>query len=122
MRPGETDRELGVEASGAPPVPITACTPVPTTAAEIPAGWSIAPAIKVEDSTSLPPSENPNRLGVFNQFQVGLKPSPLDVQDIYIESLRRLGLDPHDHDIRFVEPTVTDRVKSSSCSDACSRN
>jgi glycyl-tRNA synthetase alpha chain len=47
--------------------------------------------------------ENPNRLGVFNQFQVGLKPSPIDVQDVYLESLRHLGLDPHEHDIRFVE-------------------
>ena len=47
--------------------------------------------------------ENPNRLGAYYQFQVGLKPSPLDVQDLYLESLRRLGLDPHDHDIRFVE-------------------
>jgi glycyl-tRNA synthetase alpha chain len=47
--------------------------------------------------------ENPNRLGAYYQFQVGLKPAPVDVQDRYLESLRRLGLDPHDHDIRFVE-------------------
>ncbi len=47
--------------------------------------------------------ENPNRLGAYYQFQVGLKPAPVDVQDIYLESLRRLGLDPLDHDIRFVE-------------------
>ncbi len=47
--------------------------------------------------------ENPNRLGAYYQFQVGLKPAPVDVQDLYVESLRRLGLDPHDHDIRFVE-------------------
>jgi glycyl-tRNA synthetase alpha chain len=47
--------------------------------------------------------ENPNRLGAYYQFQVGLKPAPVDVQDLYLESLRRLGLDPHDHDIRFVE-------------------
>ena len=47
--------------------------------------------------------ENPNRLGSFYQFQVGLKPAPVDVQDLYIESLRRLGLDPHEHDIRFIE-------------------
>ncbi len=47
--------------------------------------------------------ENPNRLGAYYQFQVGLKPAPLDVQDLYLESLRALGLDPHDHDIRFVE-------------------
>jgi glycyl-tRNA synthetase alpha chain len=47
--------------------------------------------------------ENPNRLGAYYQFQVGLKPAPLDVQDIYLQSLRELGLDPHDHDLRFVE-------------------
>ena len=47
--------------------------------------------------------ENPNRLGAYFQFQVGLKPSPLEVQDLYIESLRRIGLDPLDHDVRFVE-------------------
>jgi glycyl-tRNA synthetase alpha chain len=47
--------------------------------------------------------ENPNRLGGYFQFQVGLKPSPPNVQELYLESLRRIGLDPHDHDIRFVE-------------------
>ncbi len=47
--------------------------------------------------------ENPNRLGAFHQFQVGLKPSPLDVQELYLESLKHVGLDPLDHDIRFVE-------------------
>ncbi len=47
--------------------------------------------------------ENPNRLGAYYQYQVGLKPSPSNVQDLYLESLRRLGLDPHEHDIRFVE-------------------
>ena len=38
--------------------------------------------------------ENPNRAGAYYQFQVGLKPSPLDVQDLYLESLRALGIDP----------------------------
>jgi len=47
--------------------------------------------------------ENPNRLGAYYQFQVGLKPSPLEVQELYLRSLQRLGLDPHDHDFRFVE-------------------
>ncbi len=47
--------------------------------------------------------ENPNRLGAYYQFQVGLKPAPLDIQDLYLASLRRIGLDPGDHDIRFVE-------------------
>jgi glycyl-tRNA synthetase alpha chain len=47
--------------------------------------------------------DNPNRLGGYYQFQVGLKPAPIDVQDLYLESLRRIGLDPQAHDIRFVE-------------------
>ena len=47
--------------------------------------------------------ENPNRLFQHHQYQVILKPSPDDVQDIYIESLRSIGIDPARHDIRFVE-------------------
>src|SRR6058998_3325266 len=47
--------------------------------------------------------ENPNRMGGYYQFQVGLKPSPLHVQELYLDSLRSIGLDPAVHDIRFVE-------------------
>jgi glycyl-tRNA synthetase alpha chain len=47
--------------------------------------------------------ENPYRLGRYYQYQVVLKPSPDDVQEVYIESLRALGFDPREHDIRFVE-------------------
>ncbi len=47
--------------------------------------------------------ENPNRLGKYFQFQVLLKPSPLSIQDLYLDSLRALDLDPLEHDIRFVE-------------------
>ncbi len=47
--------------------------------------------------------ENPNRLQHYYQFQVILKPSPLDVLELYVDSLRALGVDPLDHDIRFVE-------------------
>ncbi len=47
--------------------------------------------------------ENPNRLQHYYQFQVVLKPSPLEIQDIYLDSLRHLGIDPAIHDIRFVE-------------------
>jgi glycyl-tRNA synthetase alpha chain len=47
--------------------------------------------------------ENPNRTQQFHQFQVILKPSPLDIQDLYLESLRALGTDPLKHDVRFVE-------------------
>jgi len=47
--------------------------------------------------------ENPNRLQHYYQFQVAIKPSPLDIQELYLESLKMLGIDPLVHDIRFVE-------------------
>ncbi len=47
--------------------------------------------------------ENPNRLYQHHQFQVVLKPSPHDIQEIYLDSLRAIGIDPMRHDIRFVE-------------------
>jgi glycyl-tRNA synthetase alpha chain len=47
--------------------------------------------------------DNPNRLQHYYQYQVALKPSPPDIQDIYLESLKNLGIDPKEHDIRFVE-------------------
>ncbi|MFH1059088.1 MAG: glycine--tRNA ligase subunit alpha [Pseudomonadota bacterium] len=55
--------------------------------------------------------ENPNRLQHYYQYQVIMKPSPLNVQELYLDSLKALGIDPLEHDIRFVEddwesPTV----------------
>ena len=47
--------------------------------------------------------ENPNRLQHYYQFQVILKPSPPDIQAFYLESLNAIGIDPKNHDIRFVE-------------------
>ncbi len=47
--------------------------------------------------------ENPNRLQHYYQFQVILKPSPDDVQEVYLDSLKEIGIDPSRHDIRFVE-------------------
>lgn len=47
--------------------------------------------------------ENPNRLQHYYQFQVVMKPSPADFQDRYLDSLQSLGLDPLEHDVRFVE-------------------
>jgi glycyl-tRNA synthetase alpha chain len=47
--------------------------------------------------------ENPNRLQHYYQFQVLLKPSPQDSQELYLGSLKAIGLDPLEHDIRFVE-------------------
>jgi glycyl-tRNA synthetase alpha chain len=64
-----------------------------------PEPWNVA---YVEPSRR-PAGENPNRLFQHHQFQVILKPSPPDVQDQYLGSLRAIGIDPRDHDIRFVE-------------------
>jgi glycyl-tRNA synthetase alpha chain len=55
--------------------------------------------------------ENPNRLQHYYQFQVLLKPSPDDVLDLYFDSLRAIGIEPKEHDVRLVEddwenPTV----------------
>lgn len=47
--------------------------------------------------------ENPNRLQHYYQYQVILKPSPANIQELYLESLKTLGIDPLKHDIRFVE-------------------
>ncbi len=47
--------------------------------------------------------ENPNRLQHYYQFQVILKPAPENIQDLYLQSLVTLGIDPEKHDIRFVE-------------------
>ncbi|WP_028840611.1 glycine--tRNA ligase subunit alpha [Thermodesulfobacterium hveragerdense] len=47
--------------------------------------------------------ENPNRLQHYYQYQVIIKPSPDNIQDLYLESLQALGIDPKEHDIRFVE-------------------
>ena len=47
--------------------------------------------------------ENPNRLQHYYQYQVALKPSPANIQELYLESLVAIGVDPKVHDIRFVE-------------------
>jgi glycyl-tRNA synthetase alpha chain len=65
--------------------------------------WRVAyvePSIRPKDGRY---AENPYRLGHYYQYQVVLKPSPDDVQEIYLESLRAIGIDPARHDTRFVE-------------------
>ncbi len=47
--------------------------------------------------------ENPNRLQHYYQYQVIVQPAPEDIQELYIDSLKALGIDPAEHDIRFVE-------------------
>ena len=52
--------------------------------------------------------ENPNRFQHYYQYQVLIKPSPDNIQDIYLDSLRDLGIQPEEHDIRFVEDNWED--------------
>ncbi|HEX6530327.1 MAG TPA: glycine--tRNA ligase subunit alpha, partial [Burkholderiales bacterium] len=47
--------------------------------------------------------DNPNRLQHYYQYQVVLKPSPSNIQELYLDSLKELGVNPLEHDIRFVE-------------------
>ncbi len=68
-----------------------------------PEPWSVAYVEPSRRPTDGRYGENPNRLGHYYQYQVIIKPSPIDIQDIYLRSLKALGLDPLDHDIRFVE-------------------
>ena len=68
-----------------------------------PEPWNVAYVQPSRRPTDGRYGENPNRLQHYYQYQVILKPSPMDVQDQYLESLRVLGIDPLEHDIRFVE-------------------
>jgi len=68
-----------------------------------PEPWSVAYVEPSRRPTDGRYGENPNRLGHYYQYQVIIKPSPIDIQEIYLESLKALGIDPLDHDIRFVE-------------------
>ena len=68
-----------------------------------PEPWKVAYVEPSRRPTDGRYGENPNRLQHYYQYQVILKPSPLDVQDQYLESLYDLGIDPLKHDIRFVE-------------------
>ncbi len=77
----------------------------PATALRVlgPEPWRVAyvePSVRPDDGRY---GENPNRLQMHYQFQVILKPDPGNPQEIYLESLKALGVDPRQHDIRFVE-------------------
>jgi glycyl-tRNA synthetase len=68
-----------------------------------PEPWNVAyvePSIRPDDGRY---GENPNRFQQHYQFQVILKPDPGDPQEIYLDSLKAIGIDPRQHDIRFVE-------------------
>jgi glycyl-tRNA synthetase alpha chain len=68
-----------------------------------PEGWNTAYVQPCRRPTDGRYGENPNRLQHYYQFQVIMKPSPLNIQELYLDSLRMLGIDPTVHDIRFVE-------------------
>src|SRR3972149_6854391 len=68
-----------------------------------PEPWNVAyvePSVRPDDGRY---GENPNRFQQHTQFQVILKPDPTNPQEIYLESLKAIGIDPRQHDIRFVE-------------------
>ena len=76
-----------------------------------PESWNVAYVEPSRRPTDGRYGENPNRLQHYYQYQVIMKPSPMNIQDLYLDSLRSFGIDPLDHDIRFVEddwesPTV----------------
>jgi glycyl-tRNA synthetase alpha chain len=68
-----------------------------------PEPWNVAYVEPSRRPTDGRYGENPNRLQHYYQYQVIMKPSPLDIQDLYLKSLKSFGIDPLDHDIRFVE-------------------
>lgn len=68
-----------------------------------PEPWNVAYVEPSRRPTDGRYGENPNRLQHYYQFQVIMKPSPENIQDLYLQSLQRFGIDPLAHDIRFVE-------------------
>ncbi|NOQ51244.1 MAG: glycine--tRNA ligase subunit alpha [Desulfuromonadaceae bacterium] len=68
-----------------------------------PEPWNVAYVEPSRRPTDGRYGENPNRLQHYYQFQVILKPSPQNIQDLYLDSLKSFGIDPNAHDIRFVE-------------------
>lgn len=68
-----------------------------------PEPWNVAYVEPCRRPTDGRYGENPNRLQHYFQYQVILKPSPDNVQELYLESLELIGINPREHDIRFVE-------------------
>jgi glycyl-tRNA synthetase alpha chain len=68
-----------------------------------PEPWNVAYVEPSRRPTDGRYGENPNRLQHYYQFQVLLKPSPMNIQELYLNSLKSFGIDPAKHDIRFVE-------------------
>ncbi|MCU0822977.1 MAG: glycine--tRNA ligase subunit alpha [Spirochaetes bacterium] len=68
-----------------------------------PEPWNVAYVEPSRRPTDGRYGNNPNRLQHYYQYQVIMKPSPLDVQDQYLDSLRHVGINLNDHDVRFIE-------------------
>ena len=68
-----------------------------------PEPWNLANVDPCRRPTDGRYAQNPNRLQHYFQFQVIMKPSPSNIQELYLESLKALGVVPEQHDIRFVE-------------------
>jgi glycyl-tRNA synthetase alpha chain len=68
-----------------------------------PEPWNVAYVQPSRRPTDGRYGENPNRLQHYYQYQVIMKPSPINIQELYLDSLQSFGIDPLDHDIRFVE-------------------
>jgi glycyl-tRNA synthetase alpha chain len=73
-----------------------------------PEPWAVAYAEPCRRPADGRYGENPNRVQHYYQYQVLIKPSPDNIQEIYLDSLRALGIKPEDHDIRFVEDNWED--------------
>ncbi|MFK8181945.1 MAG: glycine--tRNA ligase subunit alpha [Phormidesmis sp.] len=96
MQPYDTEKGAGTKS---PHTFLRAIGPEP---------WSVAyvePCRRPADGRY---GENPNRYQHYFQYQVLIKPSPENIQDLYLESLRALGIMPEDHDVRFVEDNWED--------------
>ena len=65
--------------------------------------WNVAYIDPVRRPTDGRYGENPNRLFHYFQYQVVMKPSPIEIQEMYLDSLRTIGIEPANHDVRFVE-------------------
>ncbi|MBD2108764.1 glycine--tRNA ligase subunit alpha [Nodosilinea sp. FACHB-13] len=96
MQPYDTEKGAGTKS---PHTFLRALGPEP---------WSVAYAEPCRRPADGRYGENPNRYQHYFQYQVLIKPSPENIQETYIDSLRALGIKPEDHDIRFVEDNWED--------------
>ncbi|MEM9090703.1 MAG: glycine--tRNA ligase subunit alpha [Cyanobacteria bacterium P01_F01_bin.53] len=96
MQPYDTEKGAGTKS---PHTFLRAIGPEP---------WAVAYAEPCRRPADGRYGENPNRYQHYFQYQVLIKPSPSNIQDLYLDSLRALGIKPEDHDVRFVEDNWED--------------